>query len=182
MGSWDETCALTNRAIQCGDEVVAVSVNPPKYTIDKYYQIDGRQIKSIVRGKYDDYGWVEGSSENPDAETVFMFHAAAWDAVVGSDLMRDSYKSLEHLIRDNIRHCTDMITLRNSILEYEPLSQNIHGDYWEQEISKWNLPYLVELMIIVNYCFMIRKPFRFLLLARSLRKTVFRSKSFTESS
>ena len=75
MGSWKETCMMSNLPIHCGDEVAAFVLRPT-YNVDEEGTVcyaDDRYapVGFPVRGKYDDYGCVEQITNAEMHDTLF---------------------------------------------------------------------------------------------------------------
>ena len=75
MGSWKETCMMSNLPIHYGDEVAAFVLRPT-YNVDKEGTVcyaDDRYapLGFPVRGKYDDYGCVEQITNAEMHDTLF---------------------------------------------------------------------------------------------------------------
>jgi len=88
MGCWSETCAATNLPINVDDEcVMVVYSNDPEHKLHLFVDNPHFHLKSILgifRGKYDDYGWVEGVDESICEDGIIFhnrafFHKAAWE-------------------------------------------------------------------------------------------------------
>ena len=77
MGSWDETCALTNIAIIAGDPCVQVYFQMPAF--DYYLCCAGdvtglapylTRVVDVTAGDYNDYGGIEGDTTNRRENTA----------------------------------------------------------------------------------------------------------------
>ena len=158
---WEETCALTNKAICGGDKVVAVSVNPLGLLLDKFSTIDYRQVEHVVRGTYDEYGWVVEGNIRPSTEKfIFMFHASAWDAVLNASIMEQNIKLCEEYFQRKTEKYSGLNQLNETISGQ--LSDGVLTDEEKKLLQK--LLYvkpdklIIDFMNICSYCFLIRKP------------------------
>lgn len=96
MGSWCETCALTNTPVQLNDPCVLVILDA---TVEKfqghhflrfgeplgYDFFDVLHVKEIVRGVYDDYGKLEDHEGQQEGELALFFHLDVWEACQNQD-------------------------------------------------------------------------------------------------
>lgn len=58
MGCFSEACSLSGTPIREGDDCYLVVISkelPPRYTLD----LQPKFISAVIRGKYNDYGWIE---------------------------------------------------------------------------------------------------------------------------
>ena len=76
MGCWNETCAITRTEINPGEEVVMIIMNPSKAYHSlwnnpfSFFECKDYPIKSVVFGKYDDYGSVVGFKLPDDVYSI----------------------------------------------------------------------------------------------------------------
>lgn len=96
MGSWCETCGLTNTPVEIGDPCVMVILDA---TVEKlkghhflrfgeplgYDFFDVLHVKEMVKGVYDDYGKLENHEGQQEGELALFFHQDVWDACQSQD-------------------------------------------------------------------------------------------------
>lgn len=96
MGSWDETCALTNRPIGVGQRAVMVVFEEGAQDLQMRLRssFDGffDKILDIHRGSYDDYGNLEEVEVDYRENIAIFFHENVWDEVVKYARSSDAFE------------------------------------------------------------------------------------------
>jgi hypothetical protein len=115
MGCWGETCALTQTPIFRDDEVVVVAWDsrvltrwPSEWTHKRGVEpMDGEYLRAIIKGKYNEYGWVQETDAPPSPKrglACMFFHRIVWDAAqqreadIGSLYLWQKFSSTEEKI------------------------------------------------------------------------------------
>ena len=130
MGSWNETCMLSNLPIRWGDRVVWIPLVPEGYgTVASYYAHDVfKPFFLPLRGKYDDYGTVEDIDNTYQAKaTLRYFQEGIKDKVLR---ISESYKI------DSVKDVPKVIErgkLSKDVLEYVQVE---NGGFAGKSVSK----------------------------------------------
>lgn len=145
MGCWDETCALSGVGIQHGDPVVRVEAVYPNRKFDWSSQFltydqrsDFERVRSVMNGKYDDYGGLEGDERKDTDNPVYFFHEDMW-----------KWALREH---DSM-----------SVMWWRPISEMLI-DPSAELYAKFNMPIeplperIEEFVKVVRICTVLRRP------------------------
>lgn len=164
MGSWHETCALTDMGIEPGDETVMVILDRSVLGM-KADEVDSLfmygqgfdKVRHIVRGKYDDYGGIEDFQHEDAARplTIF-FHRAAWDAAIARSQKEDKRNW------DGKFWFAKKIQTRQKDIELWDLLHKAGEDLGDPDHPRWPrpVPYIdgvEEFARVYNICFDARK-------------------------